>query len=269
MVLLDTTIFRVGYYWLMTPPTDPALLAEVMEENATFGDIAFAVPETVLPDGELTNKVWNEMRVGWSQKQAPFWAKMDDDAVILWDRFLPTLYKEMPREGLCWCSQGSGQGGIYCTGPYLFSMDVVGRLAEDVGACCGGGNIDDWWFPTRVWNNRAMWNWGSDRRWHNDDMGIEYICACKPWTLTSDSVVVHKVAPSLLDAWLTNKTRFALLGQPQRRYAYNVCDKNSPSPKCNYVPECKGQAPAPLDCIIQPTEFELHRGAVNSQSREY
>lgn len=253
--LLDTAHFRVAYYWLLTPPTDPAALAEVLEENATHGDIAWASPS--VPDGELTNKVWQEMGVAFSLKQSPFWVKMDDDAVILWDRFLPVLYKEMPREGLVWCSQGSGQGGLYCTGPYLFSMDVVGRFANDPGACCGGGNLDDWWFPNIGWNNRAIWNFGADRRWHNDDMGQEYICACKPWTLTSDSVVVHKVNPPLLEAWLTNKTRFSLLGQPHHRYGYNVCnpgDKHNPS--CNHVPACQGPAPAPTDCIIWPTQEE-------------
>ena len=263
MALLDTATYRVAYYWVLTPPTDAAALALVLAENATHGDIAFAAPQ--IPDGELTNKVWLEMRHATALKQAPFWAKMDDDAVILWDRFLPTLYKEMPREGLVWCSQGSGHGGLYCTGPYLFSLDVVGRFADDQGACCGGGNIDDWWFPNIGWNNRAIWNFGADRRWHNDDMGQEYICACKPWTLTSDSLVGHKVNPPLLEAWLTNKTQFALMGQPHHRYGYNVCnpgDDNNPA--CNHVPACRGPAPAPTDCIIWPTEYEQQQIAQGS-----
>jgi hypothetical protein len=247
--------FRVSYYWLLTPPSDAAALAAVLAENATHGDLAFASP--AIEDGELTNKVWEEMVLAAALKQAPFWAKMDDDAVILWDRFLPTLYKEMPREGLVWCSQGSGHGGLYCTGPYLFSLDVVRRFAGDAGACCGGGNMDDWWFPNIGWNNRAIWNFGADRRWHNDDMGQEYICACKPWTLTSDSLVVHKVNPPLLEAWLTNKTRFALLGQPHHRYGYNVCAPgDDASAACNHVPACRGAPPAPEDCIIWPTEQE-------------
>jgi len=267
--LLDTAHFRVAYYWLLTPPTDTAALAEVLEENATFGDIVWA--STSIPDGELTNKVWMEMNVAFSLKQAPFWVKMDDDGVILWDRFMPVLYKEMPREGLVWCSQGSGQGGLYCTGPYLFSMDVVGRFAEDRGACCGGGNIDDWWFPNIGWNNRAIWNFGADRRWHNDDMGQEYVCACKPWTLTSDSVVVHKVNPPLLEAWLTNKTRFALLGQPHHRYGYNVCNPGDEhNPTCNHVPSCVGPGPAPTDCIIWPTRWERDQiNAMDAGSRGY
>jgi hypothetical protein len=263
LALLDTATYRVAYYWLLTPPTDAAVLAALLAENATHGDLAFA--SATIEDGELTGKVWAEMRHAAALKQAPFWAKMDDDAAILWDRFLPTLYKEMPRQGLVWCSQGSGQGGLYCTGPYLFSMDVVQRFASDEGACCGGGSIDDWWFPNRGWNNRAIWNFGADRRWHNDDMGQEYICACKPWTLTSDSLVVHKVNPPLLEAWLTNKTRFALLGQPHHRYGYNVCapgDDNNPA--CNYVPACTGPPPAPTDCIIWPTEQERQENSENS-----
>jgi hypothetical protein len=81
---------------------------------------------------------------------------------------LPTLYAEMPREGLVWCGQGTGHAGIYCNGPYLYSMDVVARLAADQGACCGGGRIDDWWFPNIGWNSRAIWNFGADLRWHNE-----------------------------------------------------------------------------------------------------
>ena len=267
--LLDTSTFRVSYYWLLSPPQDADALEDVLKENATWGDIAFTT--AALPDGELTNKVWLEMGVAASLQQAPFWAKMDDDAVILWDRFLPTLYSEMPREGLVWCSQGSGQGGLYCTGPYLFSIDVVKRFAADPGACCGGGNIDDWWFPNHGWNNRAIWNFGADRRWHNDDMGQEYVCACKPWTLTSDSIVVHKVGPPLLEAWLMNKTRFALMGQPHHRYGYNVCAQNDFSnPACNHVPACRGAPPAPADCIIFPTAAEEDEARrVNDGGRAY
>jgi hypothetical protein len=260
LALLDVATFRVAYYWVLTPPKEAGALAAVLAENATHGDLHFASP--LIDDGELANKVWDEMRHAAALAQAPFWAKMDDDAVILWDRFLPALYREMPREGLVWCSQGSGHGGLYCTGPYLFSMDVVKRFASDEGACCGGGNIDDWFFPNRGWDNRAIWNFGADRRWHNDDMGQEYICACKPWTLTSDSLVVHKVKPALLEAWLTNKTRFALLGQPHHRYGYNVCaagDEHNAA--CNHVPGCRGAPPAPTDCIIWPTEEERRQMA--------
>ncbi len=168
--LLDAATFTVAYYWALTPPADAGALAEVLAENATHGDIAWSNP--ALHDEELTNKIHDEMRVGAARGAAaggaPFWVKLDDDVLVLWERFLPTLYAEMPREGLVWCGQGTGHPGIYCNGPYLYSMDVVARLAADQGACCGGGRIDDWWFPNIGWNSRAIWNFGADLRWHNE-----------------------------------------------------------------------------------------------------
>jgi len=82
-------------------------------------------------------------------------------------------------------------------------------------------------------------------------MGDLELCMCKPWTLTSDTLVVHHPHVSLVYLWLSNKTAFALLGQPFRRYGYNVCGpQDMQNSKCNWVKGCKGDAPAPLDCII-------------------
>ena len=168
--LLDAATYTVAYYWALTPPTDAATLAAILAENATHGDIAWC--NAALHDEELTNKIHDEMKAGAARGAeaggAPFWVKLDDDVLVLWERFLPTLYAEMPREGLVWCGQGTGHAGIYCNGPYLYSMDVVARLAADQGACCGGGRIDDWWFPNIGWNSRAIWNFGADLRWHNE-----------------------------------------------------------------------------------------------------
>jgi hypothetical protein len=134
--LLDASVYRVAYYWVLTPPADKEALEALRAENSTYGDIAWANP--ALQDPELTTKVWDEMRVGAAAPNAPpFWVKLDDDVLVLWERFMPVLYMEMPQEGLVWCSQGVGHQGIYCNGPYLWSMDVVRRLASDVGACCG------------------------------------------------------------------------------------------------------------------------------------
>jgi hypothetical protein len=82
-------------------------------------------------------------------------------------------------------------------------------------------------------------------------MGKYTTCACKPWTLTSDSIVVHHPHPYLTQLWYENRTLFGLLGQPFRPYGFNVCaqdDRNNPS--CNWVEGCKGPPPSPLDCIV-------------------
>lgn len=130
-------------------------------------------------------------------------------------------------------------------------MDVVRRLAYDAAACCGGGMVDDLWFPSIVWNNRAMWNFGADTRWHNDDMGDPAECVCKKFTLRSDSVLVHHIHPRLLTFYMTNRTKFALVGKPLRNYDYNVCgEESTEDPRCNWAPGCRGEAPAPKDCIL-------------------
>jgi hypothetical protein len=110
---------------------------------------------------------------------------------------------------------------------------------------------DDWWFPNIVWNNRAMWNFGADTRWHNDNTGDPAVCVCKPFTLSSDSILVHHIHRRLIDYYMTNRTVFALVGKPLRPYDFNVCPADQrDNPNCNWVPHCKGQAPAPKDCIL-------------------
>jgi hypothetical protein len=287
--LLDAATYTVAYYWALTPPTDAATLAVVLAENATHGDIAWC--NAALHDEELTNKIHDEMKAGAARGAepggAPFWVKLDDDVLVLWERFLPTLYAEMPREGLVWCGQGTGHAGIYCNGPYLYSMDVVARLAADQGACCGGGRIDDWWFPNIGWNSRAIWNFGADLRWHNEcvtravgahavrggsmalhcstlppslplpplfpcsDEGDPAICVCKRFTLTSDSLVVHHIHSRLVTYYMSNLTVFSLVGKPLRNYDYNVCSPGEvDNPRCNSVPHCRGAGPSPADCIL-------------------
>lgn len=265
--LLDATTYRVAFYWLMTEPTDTRVLVEVLAENATHGDIVFAPQSTA--DADLSRKVWDEMRhaarCGFGG--SPFFLKLDDDAAVLWDRFLPTLYAEMPRSGLVWCSQGSA-AGVYCVGPYLMSADVVKALAaeenRELMEVLGDPTMEDKAITGWAWNKGYITAFGSDRRWHNNDMGSERICLCKPWTLTSDSLVVHKVEYHQLHAWLTNKTFFALLGQPHNRYGYNVCaPDNRDDPTCNWVEGCRGAPPAPLDCIIRPEDapgWNIHAG---------
>ena len=66
------------------------------------------------------------------------------------------------------------------------------------------------------------------------------LCACKPWTLASDSLVVHHAHAALVRAWHENRTLFALMGQPFRPYGYNLCPEDRKNdPTCNYLPGCK------------------------------
>ena len=104
----------------------------------------------------------------------------------------------------------------------------------------------------RNFDNGRIKAFGADQRWHSDDKGRYSTCACKPWTLTSDSLVVHHPHPELVTAWHENRTRFALLGQPYRPYGYNVCAPDGrEDPSCNWVQQCRGAPPAPEDCIVK------------------
>ena len=145
----DASRFSLAYYFLVSFNGDPGAWEGLLAENATHGDIFLApldrtkaTPE-LISDRDMVKKVWHEMADataagaarGW---QPRFWAKFDDDVTVLWDRFLPVLEKDMPREGLLWCAQGTGAyagnggySGLYCNGPYLLSIDVVNKIASD------------------------------------------------------------------------------------------------------------------------------------------
>ena len=104
---------------------------------------------------DMLRKVWHEMvRLGEEVNAGgplpSFWAKFDDDAIVLWDKFFPILSRDMPTKELVWCAQGTGAfaadggySGMYCNGPYLLSTDVVLKIAADEKQCCTddmGGN---------------------------------------------------------------------------------------------------------------------------------
>jgi len=139
---------------------------------------------------------------------------------------------------------------MYCNGPYLLSMDVVINIASDREQ----GSVerepydpdkywaynDDYIIIRRNFDNGNIVAFGADPRWHSDDYGTDYsICVCKPWTLTSDTLVVHHAHPQLIRSWHSNKTEFALLGKPFRRYGHNLCPiQNKTERWCNWVEGC-------------------------------
>jgi hypothetical protein len=166
---LDASRYSLSYYFLLSrvplPPAPPAdapreaheaaafaaaMTAAVEAENATHHDMFYvpldrtkAYPETIY-ERDMVKKVWHEMvglleAVNASAAQAStWWAKFDDDAIVLWDRFFPALAGAMPSKELVWCAQGSGEfaqaggySGMYCNGPYLLSTDVVLKIAAD------------------------------------------------------------------------------------------------------------------------------------------
>jgi hypothetical protein len=145
----DASRFSLAYYFLVSFNGDPGAWEGLLAENATHGDIFLApldrtkaTPE-LISDSDMVKKVWHEMAdataVGAARGWQPrYWAKFDDDVTVLWDRFLPVLDKDMPREGLLWCAQGTGAyagkggySGLYCNGPYLLSIGVVNKIASD------------------------------------------------------------------------------------------------------------------------------------------
>ena len=149
----DATRYSLAYYFLVTFNGAPGAWEAILAENATHGDIFLAPfdrtqpsgsPPQLIEDKDMVKKVWHEMAFaaeagaarGW---QPRFWAKLDDDVTVLWDRFMPALENEMPDRELVWCSQGTGAWaerggykGLYCNGPYLLSIDVVNKIAGDV-----------------------------------------------------------------------------------------------------------------------------------------
>jgi len=141
--LVDTTRFRLGYYFLLSSRgKSESELVNIYAENKTWGDLLFANDE--LEDYNMVGKVWTELNGLVSHykrsgvKEPSFWAKFDDDAVVLWDRFVPALLT-MPHKELVWCNQGSGAlaqdggfSGMFCNGPYLFSWDVARHIGSDL-----------------------------------------------------------------------------------------------------------------------------------------
>jgi hypothetical protein len=141
---MDLDLFRVASYFALTPPPETpegtAVRARIAAENATHGDLFFF--EAWIPDREISTKVWLEFAHHAARALATYVFKLDDDAVVMWDRFLPELL-EHPTQGVFWFRQGTGRQGLYANGPYLFSLDVVRMIAGNADARTGGYE-DDW-----------------------------------------------------------------------------------------------------------------------------
>lgn len=140
--LVDTSQFSLAYYFLLTRKGYSALDVQKGEqENSTYSDMVWA--DDSIEDYNMVTKVWTELH-GMNEyyrrsgvHEPTHWAKFDDDAFVLWDRFFPAM-ATMPRESLVWCAQGSGAyaqaggfSGIFCNGPYLFSFDVAKHIGND------------------------------------------------------------------------------------------------------------------------------------------
>jgi len=140
--LVDTSKFSLSYYFLLTRKGYSAVDVEAGElENSTHKDMVWAADS--IEDYNMVTKVWTEL-AGMNEyyrrsgvQEPTYWAKFDDDAFVLWDRFFPAMLT-MPRESLVWCNQGSGAhaqaggfSGIFCNGPYLFSFDIAKLIGND------------------------------------------------------------------------------------------------------------------------------------------
>ena len=220
---VDASAFRVGYLFLLTRPPDEEARRALAEENATFGDLHFA--DDAVLDADLAMKVWRALGEAAARADAPFFLKLDDDHMVFYDRLLAAL-EMLPRSGLLWGRRGSGanfEGDpvVYTNNAYLLSKDVLQAVAADAqaGSCSHPVPGEDYC------TGRSATGAGGaalidDNRWHNDDEGLEHLCLCRHWTLEDEtSIVVHHVKPQVMEAFATNKTRFAEMRFPDRNYA--------------------------------------------------
>lgn len=207
----DAARYSLAYYFLVTFNGDPGAWEAILAENATHGDIFLAPfdrtqppgsPPQLIEDRDMVKKVWHEMAFaaeagaarGW---QPRFWAKLDDDVTVLWDRFMPALEREMPDRGLVWCSQGSGAWaerggykGLYCNGPYLLSIDVVNKIASDVEqASVAGLYAQD---TSKVWEYNDGESVTSGARLPPRGPFVYHTHAPAPPDSLTDYVIIHR-----------------------------------------------------------------------------
>jgi hypothetical protein len=220
---LDAELHLVSYYFAITRPPEGSEAARALAaENATHGDLRFTAEGVA--DTDLAQKVWQEIRAAAECADARYWLKLDDDHMCFYDRLMAEL-PLLPAERLLWGRRGSGavfEGDptIYTNNAYLMSADVLQQVASDAlaGSCLKLPG-DDYCI------GRSATTIGAavlvdDPRWHNDDDGDPALCLCRHWTLEdTNSIVVHHVMPQLMEAFATNKTRFAEMRYPDRLYA--------------------------------------------------
>jgi hypothetical protein len=215
--------YRVGYLFLLTRPPDAEARSLLAAENATFGDLHFA--DDTVRDADLAKKVWLGLRAAAELADAPFFLKVDDDHMVFYDRLLQEL-EALPRRGLLWGRRGSGanfEGDpvVYTNNAYLMSEDVLQAVAADAdaGTCAHPVPGEDY-CTGRSATGPGKAELFDDTRWHNDDDGDPRLCLCRRWTLEDESsIVVHHVKPQLMEAFVANKTLFAIMRYPDRNYA--------------------------------------------------
>ena len=223
---VDAAAFRVAYFFLLSRPPgagdENALVRELEEESAAFGDLLFA--DDGIEDMDLSQKVWLAMRDVAARADAPFLLKVDDDHMVFYDRLLREL-QALPRHGLLWGRRGSGainrrDKTAYTNSAYLMSEDVLQAVAADARASsCPNPVPGEDFCVGRSATTAGRAKIVDDKRWHNDDDGDPRLCLCRRWTLEDNtSIVVHHVRPQLMEAFATNKSRFAAMRYPDRNY---------------------------------------------------
>jgi hypothetical protein len=220
---VDAASFRVAYFFLLTRPPGEIERKALVAENVTNGDLHYA--DDTVRDNDLAQKVWLALRAVAELADASFFLKVDDDHMVFYDRLLQEL-QALPRRGLLWGRRGSGANfegdpTVYTNNAYLMSLDVLQAVAADAdaGTCAHPVPGEDYCLG-RSATSKGGAELVDDSRWHNDDDGDPRLCLCRRWTLDdTSSIVVHHVKPQLMEAFATNKTKFALMLFPDRNYA--------------------------------------------------
>ena len=219
---LDAEAYSASYYFSLTRPASPGELEQLAAENETHGDLRFS-PEGV-QDVDLARKVWLEVRAAAAANASRFWIKLDDDHMVFYDRLFENL-SLMPQSRLLWGRRGSGaisefDATLYTNNAYLMSADVLQAVAADPSAATCFKLPGDDYCIGRSATTAGSAELVDDPRWHNDDDGDPSLCLCRRWTLEDEtSIVVHHVKPQVMEAFATNKTRFAEMRFPDRNYA--------------------------------------------------
>lgn len=200
--LVNTSRYNIGYYFFMTPPTDPGVLEAVLAENATHGDLAFS---TQLNDLDTSHKLYDEMRHVSLRKDAPrakYVGKFDDDSMVRYDHLLPIL-ETVPRTGIMWARRGGW--GFFPWWNFIVSADVSKAVSNKPMAthCL---REDDVCIGEMA--KEAVSFFIDDSRWFNLDPAA--ICTsptlwCRPIESNpindTDALVAHHATADMMNTW--------------------------------------------------------------------
>lgn len=205
--LVNTSKYNLGYYFFMTPPTDPEVLEAVLAENATHGDLAFS---TRLNDLDTSHKLYDEMRHVSLMKGAPrakYVGKFDDDSMVRYDRLLPIL-DTVPRTGIMWARRGGW--GFFPWWNFIVSSDVSAVISnKPMASHCL--REDDVCIGEMA--QEAVSFFIDDHRWFNLDPAA--ICTspalwCRPIESNpindTDALVAHHATADMMNTWADEKT---------------------------------------------------------------